>query len=467
MKKILALLLSVLTLMSMAACGGEAVSGTLNNGGSSNTTAPETSAPTGVAEPVVDDGFTDPTEPPMPDFVVPAPMTERPMYLVSENPTEQELRETAVKAMHDMLSIQWSTEKTIDYNKTGAVSHKDYHYDPETIYCGLPYADGQTNLYVWLEYYDYRSGLMHMDGDGQWLNQYLGNTCAGSLMWAWSTVCDSLTGRYVNTSMVPAYGCIPVGPYTYPNFDFLKEYKDAPGQVSTGMICEYNGLDVMFESYALIKMADAITNSKSEHTMMVIEDATVVRDEEGNIHPTQSYVILQDQAAGTGDKFFEYLDANDGTTHHYTGRTGPIAVKMTFMDLFNATYIPVTTVEFLGQEAYVKPEVSFSNENCATVDDMFSGTVTSNYPMCMLKLIATNSKGQEKTLHTVYFNRKDVQGSEPGLFDGKARIYKPSSDRIAIEAALEELVAGTYTITMEATAPNGEVFHPTTFTYTK
>ena len=98
---------------------------------------------------------------------------------------------------------------------------------------------------------------------------------------------------------------------------------------------------------------------------------------------------------------------------------------------------------------------------------MFSGTVTSNYPMCMLKLIATNSKGQEKTLHTVYFNRKDVQGSEPGLFDGKARNYKPSSDRIAIEAALEELVAGTYTITMEATAPNGEVFHPTTFTYTK
>lgn len=449
MKKILALLLSVLMIMSMVACSGSESQPTETTGATTVATEPKE------------------TERPMPNFLVPNPMTERPTYLVSENPTIEELRRTAVQAMHDMLSIQWSTEVTIDYNKTGAVSHKDYHYEPETIYCGLPYADGQTNLYVWLEHYDYRSGLLWMEGDGQWLNQYLGNTCAGSLMWAWSTVCDSLTGRYVNTSMVPAYGCIPVGPYTYPNFEFLKEYKEGAGQVSTAMICAHNGLEVMLESYAAIKMADAITNSKSEHTMMVIEDATVVRDAEGNINPSQSYVILQDQAAGTGDKFYEYNDPNDGTTHHYTGRTGPIAVKMTFLELFNATYIPVTTAEFAGLEPYVKPEVKFSKADATTVDDLYNGTVTSNYPMCMFKVIATNESGKETKLHHVYFNRVDVQGSEPGMFDGKARNFKVSGERLAIQEALEGLAAGNYTVTFEVTAPNGEVFDIVSVPYSK
>ena len=454
MKKVISLLLIAMMLFGLVACGGDAA-----EGGSKETTA----ATTVATEPAE-------TERPMPSFLVPSPMTERPMYTVSENPTIEELRQTAVQAMHDMLSIQWSTEVTIDYNKTGAVSHKDYHYEPETIYNGLPYADGQTNLYVFLEYYDERSGLLMMEGDGQWLNQYLGNTCAGSLMWAWSTVCDSLTGKYVNTSMVPAYGCLPVGPYTYPDFNFLKEYKEDAGKVSTAMICSYNGLEVMLESYAAIKMADAITNSKSEHTMMVIEDATVVRDSEGNINPAQSYVILQDQAAGTGNTastFYEYNDPNDGTLHHYTGRTGPIAVKMTFMELFNATYIPVTTAEFLGLEEYVKPEVKFTKADATTVDELLSGTVTSNYPMCMFKVIATSESGRETEVHHVYFNRVDVQGSEPGLFDGKARNFKISGERIAIQEGLESLAAGNYTITFEVTEPNGEVFDIATVSYSK
>ena len=454
MKKVISLLLIAMMLFGLVACGGDA-----SEGESKETTA----ATTVATEPAE-------TERPMPSFLVPSPTTERPMYTVSENPTIEELRQTAVRAMHDMLSIQWSTEVTIDYNKTGAVSHKDYHYEPEKIYCGLPYADGQTNLYVWLEYYDERSGLLMMEGDGQWLNQYLGNTCAGSLMWAWSTVCDSLTGRYVNTSMVPAYGCIPVGTYTYPNFEFLKEYKEEAGQVSTAMICSYNGLEVMLESYAQIKMADAITNSKSEHTMMVIEDATVVRDAEGNINPSQSYVILQDQAAGTSNTastFYEYHDAETGTDHHYTGRTGPIAVKMTFMELFNATYIPVTTAEFLGLEEYVKPQAEFSKANAASIDEMLSGVVTSNYPMCMFKIIATGESGKKTEVHHVYFDRTDVQGSTPGAFDGQARNFKLSSERIGIQEGLDSLAAGNYTLTLEVTEPNGEVITVATVSYSK
>ena len=98
--------------------------------------------------------------------------------------------------------------------------------------------------------------------------------------------------------------------------------------------------------------------------------------------------MLQDQAAGTSSTpstFYEYT-GTDGNLYHYTGRTGPIAVKMTFKELFDATYIPVTTAEFLGLEEYVKPEVKFTKADATTVDELLSGTVTSNYPLLRREL---------------------------------------------------------------------------------
>jgi hypothetical protein len=179
--------------------------------------------------------------------------------------------------------------------------------------------------------------------------------------------------------------------------------------------------------------------------------------------------MLQDQAAGTSgtpSTFYEHT-GEDGNLYHYTGRTGPIAVKMTFKQLFDATYIPVTTAEFLGLEAYAKPEVKFSAEGCTTIDEMLGGVVTSNYPMSLLKLYATDANGNKTELHHVYFDRYDVQGSAPGMMDGKARNYKLSGDRLAIEEAVNALASGTYTITGEVVAPNGEIFTPISFELTK
>ena len=169
--------------------------------------------------------------------------------------------------------------------------------------------------------------------------------------------------------------------------------------------------------------------------------------------------MVQDQAAGTGDKFFEHV-GEDGNTYHYTGRTGPIELKCTFLWLFQSAYIPVTTTEFLGEDPYAAAEVKFSKEDCASADELYSGAFTSNYPMCMFKLIATDKDGKETVLHTVYFDRKDVG-------EGKARNYKVSGDRMVISSALEELAKGSYTITAEVTASTGEEFTPVTFEYKK
>ena len=381
-------------------------------------------------------------------FRVPNPMTERPCYAMGENPTTRQLRQMVVKAMRDMITIQWSTNQEIRYNKLGAVSGKNYYHDPNEIYCGLPYADGQTNLFVWLEHYNMETGEVTLDGDGVWLNSHLGNTCAGSLMWAWSSVCRSLTGVFINYNMVKQYGVLPVGDYVYNTR--ITTYKDH----QTRDICDENGQDRMFECYAKIQLGDGITSSKTLHTMMSIIDAVVVRGADGKIDGEQSYIVVQDQAAGKGSKFREVEE--NGLIYNFSGKTD---FHATFNWLWEKAYLPVTTAELAGLVPYEKAWVNFAGAG-VSVEQLMNGVFQSNYPMCLLKVLATDAEGKKTELFKLYFNRKDVG-------TGKARGYRLSEDAEAVDAALAALPGGTYTICAEVTVASGEVFTPVSFGYEK
>ena len=417
MKRCIILLLTVVMLLSMAACGGETVQ-----------------------------QEAEPTEPPV-TFLVPDPM-ERPQYTMDESATPRQMREMAVKAMRDMLSIQFSVAEDFQYNKGAHVSHKDYIYHKETIYAGLPYTEAQVNLFVWFDYYDPETGRLRMDGDGQWLNLNLGNTCGGSLMWGWSAVCDSLYGYYTAYHMLPCYGFVPVGSYT---FDTTMT---AFQQQTSKEICTGNGMDVMFQSYAQIQMADAVTSSTIDHVMMAVEDATVVYTADGEIDPNASYIIVQDQNAGDGDKFFEHQEGD--YVVHYTGR---LDCKMTFLDLYNSSYIPVTTQEFAGTKKYSSAQIKLSAA-CESMEQLLRCSVTSNYPMCILKINATAEDGKVNNLLTYYFDRTDVG-------NGLARDFSIPSNHNMLDEAIEKLAPGKYTVTVEATASTGEVFNLTSFQYSK
>ena len=382
------------------------------------------------------------------EFRVPNPMTARPSYVQPENPTNRQLRETVVRAMRDMLTIQWSTNKEIRYNKTGAVSGKNYYHNPGEIYCGLPYADGQTNLFVWLEHYNMQTGELTFDGDGVWLNDYLGNTCAGSLMWGWSAVCRSLTGVFINYNMVKKYGVLPIGDYKY-NTD-ITTYKDH----LTRDICDENGQEKMFECYAKIQMADGITSTTTLHTMMSIIDAVVVRDENGKIDGEQSYITLQDQAAGKGKDFRKVEEGE--LTYNFSGKTD---FHAPFNWLWEKAYIPITTAELAGLIPYEKPWVNFAGAGI-TMEQLLGGVFQSNYPMCLIKVFATDEKGEKKLLFKRSFNRGDVG-------TGKARAYSLLENEEEIKPAIEALASGTYAVSAEITVASGEILTPVSFTYTK
>ena len=377
-------------------------------------------------------------------YHVPDPMAY-PIYTFDQAPTTDELRQMAVKAMRDMLSIQWCTPKFMTYQKVGAVSEKQFSYVPEINLCGLPYTNGDAAIFNFFEYYDTTTGQLNFPGDGDEFNQIIGNTCTGSIMWAWSTVCDSLTGVYDNYHMTYLNKCYPVGDYVAPNSI------DSYLQYGTNQICLDNGKEVMLQSYAKCLPADGLSSSPKNHGMMVISPAHVVLNADGTINGAESYLEIQDQRAGTGNVFYTQTD-DAGNTYHYSGRTYQ---KYTFDQLYAEWYIPVSTAEFLGLEPYAEATVTHvpTTPDYDTVEGMFSGVINSNFPICIVKVMLTDEAGNATMLSRAYLDKTHVKS-------GEARSYTLGQLRSEVTPEVYEahMKSGkAYTLSLEVTVSTGEV----------
>lgn len=328
---------------------------------------------------------------------VPKPTAVYPDYTFAEAPDTDDLRQTAVRAMRDLLSIQWFTKVDYRYYKTGPASKKQYIFEPGNIYAGVLYTNANTGLFQFLEYYNPDTGEFVYPHDADTLKTELGVSCADAVLWAWSTVCTSISGGFYPKSMVIKNGYYPVGPYTYdPN---TRDFNYLP----TLNIVRDNGEEIMFESYAQVRMADALTTSSDNHAMMAIEDAHVEYLADGRIDGENSYILIQDQRAG--GKNWQRTD-EQGNILHYSGR---LDGQFSFTKLFEEHFIPVTAAEFIGEKEYEKAEISVS-EKCSSPDQLQNITIESNYPLAVLNVIATQS-GKETVIHKELFGG----GSERGV----------------------------------------------------
>lgn len=358
MKQFLSLMLAVLLLFGLVGCGNKTPAPTEN-------TAP-------AVEKVEYSGFS-----------VPKPM-EYPLYTFDYSPNTEDLRAMAIQAMRDLLSIQWHTDIEIAYRKTGPASGKHYKHHVKTIYCGTIYSNASTGIFQFLEFYNYEHGLFSYPRSVEEMKEAVGNSCADSLLWAWSAVCPSITGGYYPSTMVYANGYRPVGDYNYDHR--VLSYKQYP----TNLIIEKNGTEKMLECYLKVKPADALVSSTDDHAMMAIEVPHVEYHVDGTINLEKSYIPIQDQRGGSGAGFYE--STINGKVYNYSGR---IYYEFTFKDLLEKNYIPVTTDEFLGVKTYEKPTFNMSNTNCKTLEDVRNSTISSNYPLAVVRV--THIDGNTKT----------------------------------------------------------------------
>ncbi len=427
MKKIIAALLALCFLIpALAACS----SGIAETEETASPTEETATAATETAAPV-DDGRT-----------VSKPMAERPNYALEAGATPQQMRETAIRAQHDELSVLWFTDENITYGKTGAGEGKTFLYTPYETYGGLPYTNGTVGLFHWLEYYDFETGRMVGLPKGESLNSTLGNSCAASVMWGWSSCVNSITWT-TTMSLNVAHGAIRVGPYTYD--DSITDFTKYP----TADICNANGEQVMYESYAAMHAGDALVtcgNAKSGHARMAISEPVVVR-KDGKIDGAESYVYIQEQTSGIFQTSSDYIKTEDGERHHYIGRT---SVKVTFAKLFASYYLPHTCAEFLGLKPYDLPGVTLSEE-VTDLESLQSATVKSVYKLCVIYIKVYDQNGN------LAHSRRSMTTSG----DLKERAFDYPVSRLSISPSLlaRNLTKGTpYTMRISALDASGSTF---------
>lgn len=367
---------------------------------------------------------------------VPNPM-ERPDYTFDHDPSIDEMRQMAIKAMRDLLSVQWVTDRKIAHSKTGAVSGKRFIYEAHVTHAGLPYTNGGKGLFQFMEFYDQESGRLRFYGTPEEFNDLIGCTCAGGVMWGLSSVCHTLKGRFINFRMTPKVGCYPVGDYYIdPELENLRDHH-------TSLIIQENGVDKILDAYTKIQPADAVTSSDKDHTMMCIDYPHVEYTEDGKLDLEKSYVMIQDQRGGTpGAGFYDMRDGDE--VLHYSGR---VSFKYTFSMLLKEFYIPLTTKEFLGLEPYQRAQVSFTDASCTTKEQLMAGAVTCNYPMAVIKLILTKNNGHKVMVDRYMFDRLDP-------YSGLARNFPMERMAQAITDAQGRSLG------VEVTASNGEIIVP-------
>ena len=364
----------------------------------------------------------------MPKGMVP---TERPNFTFDHEPTVDELRGMAIEAMRADLSFHWSPAKTLMYNKTGAHSDKDFIFEAGVLFGGLPYTNAGGGIFQMMEYIDPETGVF--DGiDPQSINSMFGNTCAEGVEWGWRAVAGKVNAVPTYTMLI-ANGFLPVGEYKYDHS--ITDYRN--DGCGSPLICQQNGEQVMYRSYAALLPADGVVSSGENsvtHAMMVIEKPTVVYKADGTIDGKASTVVVQDQRTGgrpTNKHGFPVQE--DGATYYYSGRT---SATETFESLLGSGYLPVTIPLFTGEEKYEPSSVTLSETAADYHALKTSGAViTSNFTICVVRAELKDEAGN-------VVSTRSRTTSSSNIKDGTAYEYP------AVDLPMPSGKSGTVTLTV-------------------
>ena len=290
------------------------------------------------------------------------------------------------------LSFAWTPAEDLEFRRTAKGNTRLF---AGTVYGGIPYAvGGLGNLYRWMEIYDEESGVMTVPKNlPREFYKLFCNQCSFGAFWAWSRVSNSLTYRLTN-DMMDRNGCIPIGEYTYDQS--LTDFAD----YTTTRICEENGRQVMFRSYAVLKEADGIVNfTTGGHVRMISREPTVVYNGDGSINGEESYTAFLDQAAK-----YHPMQQSDGSEYSVQGG---VDTKISFEKLFSGGYLPFTIPEFAQIKGRKRKRVDAASAKLAGMSEdgdtpLSLCTVKSNYPISHL-LFTALTESEEKAERFVWY----------------------------------------------------------------
>jgi len=311
--------------------------------------------------------------------------------------TVQEMRELCVNFFRYCKTAVWICDQDVTFRRAKATNTPD-KMTAGTVYGGLPYVGlGSGNIYRLLDFLDPNTGVVDMsavidiantEGDTSVVSETMkifGNQCAIGAYWGWGRVINSAS--YSGTpSMTQIKGFIRVGPYTYEPFnDALTGFTSTN---TTTKIVQANGRQTMYESYAQLHLADGLVYyTTAGHVIMCSSEPVVVRNEDGSINDTKSYITIIDQATA-------WKTATNAAGDTYSYKSG-VDTKMTFSQLYSGKYIPFTFKEFLGTDPVEPTECSFTHKaETITPVHLKAASVVSNYGISDAYAILKNASGE-------------------------------------------------------------------------
>ena len=192
-----------------------------------------------------------------------------------------------------------------------------------------------------------------------------------------------------NARMVHGEGFLRVGPYTYTG---ISRWDEGDG---TRAVCEANGEQTMYRSYAAMLPADGLIqlypkgNSSANHVQMLAVKPEVVYLPDGSIDGENSFLTILEQTS-TPKK----TTREDGET---VWVEGGIDKRISFEKMFKSSYLPFTFAEFHGEDPVEPLEFHLTHKNgeeITSLAQMRDAKLTANYPISSVHIIARDADGK-------------------------------------------------------------------------
>ena len=390
-------------------------------------------------------------------FVMPEAKVEKPLNreqldafpIKSKDMSVQELRQLCVDFFRFSKQIRWTSKQNVDYIRNAAGSQDGMRIG--RVYGGFPYIGLATgNPYRMLDYIDPVTGEVDFAPiikKKKFNKVYVrdlfrnfGNQCANGAYVGWGRVINS-ADYSGSPSMLVANGFPRVGEYKYP--DDLEVLRKTYNSVA---ICQENGEQVMFRSYAQMQIGDGLNNfTTAGHVVMCTGAPEIVYNADGTINGESSYLRITEQA----QTWTEQLTAEG---QDFLMKPS-VDAKWTFNKLFTGGYLPFTFAEFQGTHPVEDTVCTIDlTGEAVTAKELFNATIRSNYGIFDAYAYVTNDQGEEVYRHAVRCLRSGCKALE---FVKRA---KDKDDHDNVEVWGEFPLPGSYGVKVEAQLATGERF---------
>ena len=347
--------------------------------------------------------------------------------------TEDELRAIVVDAMQFQLNLVWTPSEKVSYSYPAAgASDADgmLRFHKGIRYGGLPYTQAASDVTPLLDRLDPETGVLNVEKLS--MMDTIGNNCATAVYWAWARVSTTQKG-FGTHNLCPKNNVVLLG-------DLETELNGGNYEVqSTKAIIEQNGDQKIFAAYASAKRGDGLVGyvkGGQHHAMLLTEDPHVVRNADGTINGTDSYVIVSEEYSR-----IHAVRGEDGQIQ----RVGGLNNKYSFQTLMRKFYLAISVAELQDPSLVEKAEVSLDLPEETALADLGEAKVKSNYAVSRVITRFTDESGK-----TVYESRRygAAKGDpkELGLFSGAA----------TAAAVRRSIGVGTFRLEVSVRLANGE-----------